>query len=48
MLIAFSSATIVKWPDLIRQVNDVKELRAIVVIMPLLPYMVLALGFFMG
>ncbi len=48
MLIALSSATIIKWPDLIRQINDVKELRAIVVIMPLMPYIVLALGFVMG
>ena len=37
-----------KWPDLIRQINEVKELRAVVVIMPLVPYMVLALGFVMG
>jgi diguanylate cyclase (GGDEF)-like protein len=48
MLIVLSSATIIKWPDLIRQINDVKELRAIVVIMPLVPYIVLALGFVMG
>ena len=48
MLIVLSSATIIKWPDLIRQINDVKELRAIVVIMPLLPYLILALGFGMG
>jgi len=48
MLIVLSSATIIKWPDLIRQINDVKELRAILVIMPLVPYIVLALGFVMG
>ena len=48
MLILLSSAIIIKWPDLIRQINDVKEIRAIVVIMPLMPYIVLALGFVMG
>ena len=48
MLIVLSSATIIKWPDLIRQINDVKEIRAIVAIMPLMPYLVLALGFAMG
>jgi diguanylate cyclase (GGDEF)-like protein len=48
MLIVLSSATIIKWPDLIRQINDVKELRAIVEILPLAPYLVLALGFTMG
>ena len=40
--------TSIKWPDLIRQIDDVKELRAIVEIMPLAPYLVLALGFIMG
>ena len=48
MLIVLSSATIIKWPELIQQVNDVKEFRAIVEIMPLMPYIVLALGFAMG
>jgi len=48
MLIGLSSAAIMKWPDLMRQINDVKEIRAIVVIMPLMPYIVLALGFIMG
>jgi diguanylate cyclase (GGDEF)-like protein len=48
VLIFLSSAIIIKWPDLIRQINDVKEIRAIVVIMPLMPYIVLALGFVMG
>jgi diguanylate cyclase (GGDEF)-like protein len=48
MLIALSSATIIKWPDLVGQILDVKELRAIVVLMPQMPYIVLALGFVMG
>lgn len=48
MLLALSSATVINWPHLIQQINDVKELRAIVVIMPLAPYIVLALGFVMG
>ena len=48
MLIVLSSATIIIWPDLMRRIINVRELRAIVVIMPLLPYIVLAIGFAMG
>ncbi len=48
LLIVLSSATIIIWPDLMRHIINVKELRAIVVIMPLMPYIVLALGFVMG
>ena len=48
MLIVLSSAIIIIWPNLIRQIINVKELRAILVIMPLMPYIVLALGFAMG
>jgi diguanylate cyclase (GGDEF)-like protein len=48
MLIVLSSAAIMKWPDLLRQINDGKEIRAFVVIMPHMPYIVLALGFVMG
>lgn len=48
MLIVLSSATIIIWPDLMRQIINVRELRALMVIMPLMPYIVLALGFAMG
>lgn len=48
MLIVLSSATIINWPDLIRQIDDVKELRAILEILPFAPYLVLTLGFIMG
>ena len=48
MLIVLSSATIINWPDLIRQIDDVKELRAIMEILPFAPYLVLTLGFIMG
>ncbi|UCD80125.1 MAG: GGDEF domain-containing protein [Desulfobacterales bacterium] len=48
VLILLSSATIVKWPDLERLINDIRELRAVMVIMPFVPYMVLVLGFAMG
>jgi len=48
MLIGLSSAIIIIWPNIIRQIINVKELRAILVIMPLMPYIVLALGFAMG
>ena len=48
VLILLSSATSIKWPDLARQINEVRELRAVMVVMPLVPYIVLALGFAMG
>jgi len=48
VLILLSSATIIKWPDLVRQINAVRELRAVMVIMPLGPYIIFALGFAMG
>ena len=48
MLIVLSSAIIIIWPNLTRQIIGVKELRAILVLMPLMPYIVLALGFAMG
>jgi len=48
ILIALSSAINIKWPDLNRQISDIRQLSAIVAIMPLLPYLVLAFGFFMG
>ena len=47
-LILLASATIIKWPDLARQINDIRELRAIMVLMPFVPYVVLGFGFAMG
>lgn len=47
-LILLSSLAIIKWPDLLKQMHDVKELRAIMVIMPFVPYIVFAIGFVMG
>ena len=47
-LILLSSAVIIKWPDLLKQMHDVKELRAVMVIMPFVPYIIFAIGFVMG
>lgn len=47
-LILFSSVAIIKWPELLKQMHDVKELRAVTVIMPFVPYIVFAIGFVMG
>ena len=47
-LILFSSAIIIKWPDLLVRMNDVRELRAVMVLMPFVPYIIFALGFVMG
>ena len=47
-LILLSSVVIIKWPDLLKQMHDVKELRAVMVIMPFVPYIVFAIGFVMG
>ena len=48
MLIVLSSAAIIQWPNLIRYVNEVGELRAIAGLLPHAPYLILALGFIMG
>ena len=48
LLILLSSAIILKWPDLMIRMNDVRELRAILVLMPFAPYIIFALGFAMG
>ena len=48
VLILLSSASLIKWPDLARQINAIRELRAVMVIMPFMPYLVLTLGFAMG
>ncbi len=48
VLILLSSAIIIKWPDLLIRMNDVRELRAIMVLMPFVPYIIFALGFVMG
>ena len=47
-LIVLTSAIIIKWPDLMIRMNDVRELRAIMVLMPFAPYIIFALGFAMG
>jgi diguanylate cyclase (GGDEF)-like protein len=47
-LILLSSVAIIKWPDLLKQMHDVKELRAVMVIMPFVPYIIFAIGFVMG
>lgn len=47
-LILVSSVIIFKWPDFLIRMNDVRELRAIMVLMPFVPYIIFALGFVMG
>jgi diguanylate cyclase (GGDEF)-like protein len=48
ILIILSAVVIWKWPSLVQKVNQVKELRALLVILPVLPYAVCALGTVMG
>ena len=48
VLILLSSAIIIKWPDLMIRMNDARELRAIMVLIPFAPYIIFALGFVMG
>ena len=48
VLIILSVLVIWKWPGLVQKVNQVKELRAFLVILPVLPYAVCALGIIMG
>jgi diguanylate cyclase (GGDEF)-like protein len=47
-LILLSSLAIIKWPMLVRQMNDVRELRAVMIIMPFMPYLIFTIGFGMG
>jgi len=47
-LILLSSLAIFKWPVLLKQMNDVKELSAMMVMMPFMPYIIFAIGFGMG
>ncbi|MBW1860407.1 MAG: GGDEF domain-containing protein [Deltaproteobacteria bacterium] len=48
VLIILSALVIWKWPDLVHKINQVKELRALLIILPVLPYAVCALGIIMG
>jgi diguanylate cyclase (GGDEF)-like protein len=48
VLIVLSAIVVWKWPDLVQKVNQVKELKAFLVILPVLPYVVCALGIVMG
>jgi diguanylate cyclase (GGDEF)-like protein len=48
VLIILSALVIWKWPSLVQKVSQVEELRAFLVILPLLPYAFCALGIIMG
>jgi diguanylate cyclase (GGDEF)-like protein len=47
-LIIFSALVIWKWPYLTQKVSGVKEFKALLVILPILPYVVFSLGIIMG
>ena len=47
-LILLASVIVLKWPDLLIRMNGIRELRAIMVLMPFVPYIIFALGFVMG
>lgn len=48
LLIAASTVLIWKWPELIKTVPSIKELRAFVVILPVMPYAVSVIGILIG
>jgi diguanylate cyclase (GGDEF)-like protein len=48
VLIILSVLVIWMWPSLVQKVNQVKELKALLVILPVVPYAVCALGIIMG
>ncbi len=47
-LILLASVIVLIWPDLLIRMNGIMELRAIMVLMPFVPYIIFALGFVMG
>jgi diguanylate cyclase (GGDEF)-like protein len=47
-LIVFSALVIWKWPDFAQKVSGVEEVKAVLVILPLLPYVVCSTGIIMG
>lgn len=47
-LIILSALVIWKWPDLMEKVSGVKEVKAALVILPVLPYVVFFIGIIMG
>lgn len=48
VLIILSAVVIWKWPNLTHKINQVKELKALLVILPVLPYAICSVGIIMG
>ena len=48
VLIIFSAVVIWTWPNLAHEINQVKELKALLVILPVLPYAICSVGIIMG
>jgi len=48
LLIILSAITIWKWPDLTRGVKEFKELKALFIILPIMPYAIFSIGILMG
>lgn len=48
LIIITASLILWKWPDLLKSIQGIKELRALLIILPVLPYLVFAAGFLMG
>lgn len=48
LLIILSATMLWKWPDIIQKVNEIKELRAFLLILPVIPYAVFCIGILMG
>ena len=48
VLIILSSVVIWTWPNLAHKINQVKELKALLVILPVLPYAICSVGIIMG
>jgi len=47
-LILLSSAIVLNWSDLLVRMDGIRELRAVMVLMPIVPYIIFALGFALG
>jgi len=48
ILVLLAGIAVAKWPDLLQMKHQVKEIRALLEILPILPYAVFSVGFVMG
>ena len=48
ILVLLAAIAVAKWPDLLQMKSQIKEIKALLEILPILPYAVFLIGFIMG